>query len=107
MSAPLYAGQSRPPELPLCLLLLSRLPLGVLYPLATTGIRVMRRVVRHRVATVRTNIERSFTGLSARERRQIENRYYANLSQVLAEIIKIGGLDREALMRRGTLSKLS
>ena len=106
MSAPLYAGLSRPPALPFWLRLLSRLPLGLLYPLATTGTWVMRRVVRYRVATVRTNIERSFAGLQRRERRQIESGYYANLSQVLAEIIKIGGLDREALQQRVSFSNL-
>jgi len=106
MSAPLYAGLSRPPALPFWLRLLSRLPLGLLYPLTTSGTWVMRRVVRYRVATVRTNIERSFAGLQRRERRQIESGYYANLSQVLAEIIKIGGLDREALQQRVSFSNL-
>jgi hypothetical protein len=46
MSAPLYAGLSRPPALPFWLRLLSRLPLGLLHPLAATGTWVMRRVAR-------------------------------------------------------------
>jgi Kdo2-lipid IVA lauroyltransferase/acyltransferase len=107
MSAPLYAGRPRrPPALPFWLRMLSRLPLGLLYTLAATGTWVMRRVVRYRVATVRTNIDRSFADLPPRERRQIESRYYANLSQVLAEIVKMGGLGREALQQRVRFSNL-
>jgi Kdo2-lipid IVA lauroyltransferase/acyltransferase len=96
------AGRSRPtaPPLPWWLRILSRLPLSFLYAFATTGTWVMRRVVRHRVATVRTNIERSFPDLPQREQRLIESRYYANLAQVLAEVLKMGGLRREALQRR-------
>ena len=103
MSAPLYAaGLSRPtaPPLPWWLRILSRLPLPVLYAAAATATWVMRHVMRHRVLTVRTNIERSFPELSARERRLIESRYYTNLSQVLAEVLKMGGLRREELQRR-------
>jgi Kdo2-lipid IVA lauroyltransferase/acyltransferase len=103
MSAPLYAaGLSRPtaPPLPWWLRTLSRLPLASLYVVATTATWVMRRVVRHRIETVRTNIERSFPGLPVRDRRLIESRYYTNLSQVLAEVLKIGGLRREELQQR-------
>jgi Kdo2-lipid IVA lauroyltransferase/acyltransferase len=107
MSAPLYAGvPNRPAVLPLWVRLLSGLPLGLLYTLTATGIWVMRRVVRYRVATVRTNIDRSFADLPERERRQIESRYYANLSQVVAEVIKMGALDREALQQRVRFSNL-
>jgi Kdo2-lipid IVA lauroyltransferase/acyltransferase len=103
MSAPLYAtGLSRPtpPPLPWWLRILSRLPLASLYAVAATATWVMRRVVRHRIETVRTNIERSFPGLPVRDRRLIESRYYANLSQVLAEVLKMGGLRREELQQR-------
>jgi KDO2-lipid IV(A) lauroyltransferase len=103
MSAPLYAtGLSRPTARPLpwWLRILSRLPLSLLYAIATTATWVMRRVVRHRVETVRANIERSFPQLPAREQRRIESRYYANLSQVLAEVLRMGGLRREELQRR-------
>ena len=103
MSAPLYAtGRSRPtaPSLPWWLRILSRLPLSGLYAVATTATWVMRRVVRHRVETVRTNIERSFPDLPVRERRLIESHYYLNLSQVLAEVLKMGGLCREELQQR-------
>jgi Kdo2-lipid IVA lauroyltransferase/acyltransferase len=103
MSAPLYAaGLSRPtvPPLPWWLRILSRLPLSFLYGIATAATWVMRRVVRHRVETVRTNIERSFPDLPPRERRRIESRYYANLSQVLAEVLKMGGLHRDELRQR-------
>ena len=34
------------------------------------------------------------------EQRRIEARYYANLSQVLAEVLKMGGLRREELQQR-------
>lgn len=102
MSAPLYAGLSRPSAtlLPWWLRLLSRLPVWALYTLATSTVWVMRRVVRHRVLTVRNNLERSFADLPPRERRRIESRYYANLSQVLAEVIRMGGLSREELQQR-------
>lgn len=103
MSAPLYATGLAPPtaqELPWWLRMLSRAPLGVLYFLATCSVFVMRRVVRHRVATVRTNIERSFPDLPVREQRRIENGYYANLSQVLAEVLRTGALTRAELQQR-------
>ncbi len=102
MSAPLYAGLPRPTTalLPWWLRLLSRLPLGVLYTLTGSAIWLMRRVVRHRAATVRTNIERSLADLLPHARRRIESRYYRNLSEVLAEIIKMGALSREELQQR-------
>ncbi|HTV78576.1 MAG TPA: lysophospholipid acyltransferase family protein [Steroidobacteraceae bacterium] len=102
MSAPLYAGPSRTGALPLprWLRLLSRLPLPVLYAVASTATWVMRHLVRHRIAVVRTNIGRSFPQLPPRERRRIEARYYANLAEVLAEVLKMGALDREELQRR-------
>jgi KDO2-lipid IV(A) lauroyltransferase len=103
MSAPLYAtGLSRPTALPLpwWLRMLSRLPLWFLYALAALAVWVMRRVVRHRGATVRTNIERSFPHLPLRQRRAIEHGYYRNLSQVLAEVLKMGTMQRGDLQRR-------
>ena len=102
MSAPLYATGLHPPAQPLpwWVRMPSRLPLWVLYALAATATWIMRRVVRHRVRTVRTNIERSFPQLSVREQRLIERGYYTNLSQVLAEVIKMAALDREGLLQR-------
>src|ERR1700734_2277347 len=78
----------------------SRLPLPSLYALAAIAIGVMRRVVRHRVHTVRTNIERSFPALPRRAQRGIEDGYYANLSQVLAEVLKMATLERGELQQR-------
>ncbi|HTY94301.1 MAG TPA: lysophospholipid acyltransferase family protein [Steroidobacteraceae bacterium] len=103
MSAPLYAtGSSLPTVTPLprWLRILARLPLPLLYGLAAVATWVMRRVVRHRVAVVRTNIGRSFPDLPPRQRRRIENGYYANLSQVLAEVLKMGALSRGELQQR-------
>ncbi len=102
MSVPSYAGLARPAARPLprWLRLLSRLPLPVLYVLAATAVWVMRCVVRHRVETVRTNIERSFPAMPPRERRRIESGYYANLSQVLAEVLKMATLTRGDLQQR-------
>src|SRR5580658_3525747 len=97
MSAPLYAMvTSRPAAIPLpwWLRLLSRVPLAILYALAAVAIWMMRRLLRHRVETVRTNIERSFPDLPRRERRLMESGYYRNLSQVVAEVIKMAGLNR-------------
>ena len=95
-------GLSRPTALPLpwWLRLLSRLPLPVLYRLAAGATWAMRRLVRHRVQTVRTNIERSFRELPQREQRLIENQYYANLSQVVAEVIKMARISRDELRQR-------
>src|ERR1700722_7480745 len=103
MPAPLYAaGRSRPTALPLpwWLRMLSRVPLPILYSLAAGATWAMRRIVRHRIEAVRTNIERSFPQLPARARRRIESSYYANLSQVLAEVLKMADLSREELCRR-------
>jgi KDO2-lipid IV(A) lauroyltransferase len=103
MSAPLYAtGLSRPTARPLpwWLRMLSRLPLWFLYGFAALATWVMRRVVRHRVDTVRTNIERSFPHLPRGEQRAIEDGYYGNLSQVLAEVLKMGTLPQDELQRR-------
>ena len=103
MSAPLYAaGPSHPTAqaLPWWVRMMSRLPLAVLYRFTAAVIGLMRRVVRHRVDTVRTNIERSFPDLPVREQRRIETGYYANLSQVLAEVLKMGTISREELQGR-------
>src|ERR1700728_5285276 len=103
MPAPLYAvGLSRPTALPLpwWLRLLSRLPLPVLYRLAAGATWALRHLVRHRVQTVRTNIERSFPELPVREQRLIESQYYANLSQVVAEVIKMARISRDELRQR-------
>jgi Kdo2-lipid IVA lauroyltransferase/acyltransferase len=103
MSAPLYAlGLSHPMALPLpwWLRMLSRLPLPSLYSLAAGAIWAMRRIVHHRVETVRTNIERSFPELPAHERRLIESQYYANLSQLVAEVIKMASISRAELRQR-------
>ena len=103
MPAPLYAaGRSRPTALPppWWLGMLSRLPLPILYSLAAGATWAMRRIVRHRIDTVRTNIERSFPELPVRERRRIESAYYANLSQVLAEVLKMADLSRAELCQR-------
>ncbi|MEJ0005042.1 MAG: hypothetical protein WDM77_01235 [Steroidobacteraceae bacterium] len=86
----------RQSPLPWWLRILSRLPLWILYACTAAGTWVMRRAVRHRAQTVRTNIERSFPHASACDLRRIESRYYANLSQVVAEVIKIPSLDRPA-----------
>jgi KDO2-lipid IV(A) lauroyltransferase len=80
--------------------MLSRLPLPSLYALTAIAVWLMRRVVRHRVGTVRTNIERSFPALARRAQRAIEDGYYANLSQVLAEALKMGSLGRDELQQR-------
>jgi KDO2-lipid IV(A) lauroyltransferase len=95
-------GTSRPAAIPLpwWLRLLSRVPLAILYALAAIAIWLMRRVLRHRVETVRTNIERSFPDVSRRERRLMESRYYRNLSQVVAEVIKMAALNRDQLQQR-------
>ena len=103
MPAPLYAtGLSRPAAAPLprWLRILSRLPLPLLYVIAAAATWIMRRVVRHRVETVRTNIERSFPELPAGGLRLIESGYYANLSQIVAEALKMGSLSREELQQR-------
>ncbi len=103
MPAPLYAtGLSHPTvqELPWWVRMMSRLPLSVSYRLTAAVIWLMRRVVRHRVDTVRTNIERSFPDLPVREQRLIEDGYYANLSQVLAEVLRMGTISRAELQRR-------
>jgi Kdo2-lipid IVA lauroyltransferase/acyltransferase len=103
MPAPMYAaGRSRPTALPppWWLRMLSRLPLPILYSLAAGATWAMRRIVRHRIGTVRTNIERSFPELPVRERRRIESAYYTNLSQVLAEVLKMADLSRDALCQR-------
>jgi KDO2-lipid IV(A) lauroyltransferase len=95
-------GLSRPTALPLpwWLRMLSRLPLPVLYRLAAGATWAMRRLVRHRVQTVRTNIERSFPELPVREQRRIESQYYANLAQIVAEVIKMARISRDELRQR-------
>src|SRR5580698_4733886 len=102
MSAPLYAtGLSRPTARPLpwWLRMLSRLPLWFLYGFAALAVWVMRRVVRHRIATVRTNIERSFPHVPRRARRAIQTGYYRNLSQMLAEVLKMGTMQQGDLQQ--------
>ncbi len=99
--APLYAtGLSRPTaqSLPWWLRILSQLPLPILYGLTACAVWLMRRVFRHRIEN--SPHQHRFPELSAAERRRIEGGYYANLSQVIAEVLKMATLSRAELRQR-------
>ncbi len=104
MSAPLYAtGPTRPMAVPLpwWLRILSRLPLWILYACTAAGTWVN--------ATARAspcaNGPHPISSAVFRSHRRVicvglKAGYYANLSQVVAEVIKMASLDRAQLQRR-------
>ena len=71
----------------LVLILLSRLPLEVLYAAGAFVAFVAFRLLRWRRAIARTNLERAFPELDDVERASLLQRSYRNLGEIIAEVL--------------------
>lgn len=80
--------------------LLSRLPLRVLYALASVLAFVAHRVLKYRLRVVRGNIDLCFAHLSIEERKEIIRNYYKHLADIIVEAVWFGGCNRERLSKQ-------
>ena len=80
--------------------LLSRLPLSVLYALASVLAFVAHRVLKYRLRVVRGNIDLCFPDLSVVEREEIISKFYKHLADIIVETVWFGGCDRERLAKQ-------
>lgn len=79
---------------------LALLPMCVLYGLASVLYLVLNYVVRYRRKVVEQNLKNAFPTKTEREIRQLRNRYYWHLSQIVVEMIKMLVMGRKNLRRR-------
>lgn len=79
---------------------LSRLPLALLYPLASAMGWMARCVVRYRIKIVRSNLAACFPELSAHERRAIERHFYRNFADYIVETLRLLHISQREMERR-------
>jgi Kdo2-lipid IVA lauroyltransferase/acyltransferase len=80
--------------------LLSRLPFGALYAVASVLGWLTFRVFPHREHVVRDNLSRAFPELDDAQLRLLIRRYYQSFADMLVELIKAVSLPAEELRRR-------
>ena len=80
--------------------LISLLPLWALYLVTDFVFLVGYYVIRYRRKIVGENLAFAFPEKSAKERRQIERKFYRNLTDSFAETIKLYTMSREEINRR-------
>jgi Kdo2-lipid IVA lauroyltransferase/acyltransferase len=80
--------------------LVARLPLRVLYGLASLIGWLTFRVFPHREHVVRENLGKAFPGFDAPRMREVIRRYYYGYAQMLVEIIKSVSMPAAELRRR-------
>lgn len=78
--------------------LLSKLPLNLIYVLATLLYLVAYYLIRYRKDTVFENIRHAFPNKSSGEVRTIAKRFYKDLADMLVEIIKTPSLSPEEVL---------
>ena len=88
------------------LLLISRLPLSILYLLSDFIFIVFYRLIKYRIKIVRENLKNSFPSKSDGEKSQIEKKYYKYLCDLLVESIKGFTLSDKELKKRMTFNNL-
>jgi Lauroyl/myristoyl acyltransferase len=81
-------------------LLLSRLPLSILYLLTDFLYLIARFVIRYRKKVIDENLLHAFPELSDTERKKIRNRFYRNFTDTFAETIKILTISEAEFRRR-------
>lgn len=82
-------------------MLLGLLPDALLYGVVGSFIYlVLYRVAGYRVGVVRQNLAKSFPQKDARERRDIERKFYRHLSDVFVDTIRLATIRRSKLLRR-------
>jgi Kdo2-lipid IVA lauroyltransferase/acyltransferase len=88
------------------LLLISRLPLSVLYLLSDFIYIVFYRLIKYRIKVVRKNLKNSFPDKTHEERIQIEKKYYNYLCDLIVESIKGFTIGEKELKKRMTFNNL-
>ncbi len=84
-------------------LLLSKLPLGVLYGLSSCLYWILYRFIGYRKSVVRKNLKNSFPELSGKELLAIERTFYRNFFEFTVETLKSFSLSKEELEKRVTM----
>jgi len=80
--------------------LAARLPLGLLYGLASVAGWLTFRLFPHREHVVRENLGKAFPAFDERQLREVIRRYYLGFAQMLMEIVKSVSMPAEELRRR-------
>jgi KDO2-lipid IV(A) lauroyltransferase len=80
--------------------LLSKLPFRVLFGISDFLYFLIYYVIGYRKNVVRQNLERSFPEKSADERKQIEQKFFHHLCDVVVETIKLLSISEEELKKR-------
>lgn len=80
--------------------LLARLPLRVLYVLASALAFVAHYLLRYRLRVVRKNVDLCFPQLSSVERRRIVRGFYRHLADIIIEALWFGGCRGAKRLRR-------
>lgn len=88
------------------LLLISRLPLSVLYLVSDFLYIVFYRLIKYRIKVVRENLKKSFPDKTDEERIQIEKKYYNYLCDLIVESIKGFTISEKELKKRMTFNNL-
>jgi len=83
--------------------LLARLPLGVLYSLASMMALVIERLVGYRKGVIDSNLLQAFPEKSPAERKQLRHDFYTNLADTTLEVIKGSELPLDAFRERLTI----
>jgi Kdo2-lipid IVA lauroyltransferase/acyltransferase len=76
------------------------LPLSVLYGLSSLAYYLVYYVIRYRRKVVAKNLRNSFPSVSRAELTAIEKKYYRNLCDIVAEVVKGVRLSREEINKR-------
>ncbi len=80
--------------------LLSYLPLWALYGISDFLYLVLYKIFGYRKKVVDENLRNSFPEKTEKEIKQIRNRFYKNLCDIIVEAIKMISMDKEELERR-------
>lgn len=87
--------------------LLSRLPLRVLYALASIIGWLAYAVVRYRRKVAEHNVALCFPHLTERERRTIVRQFYTHLADIVVEAVWFGGCSKERLRKQRLIDMLN
>lgn len=80
--------------------LLSRLPFWALYVLSDIGYVVLYYIIGYRKAVVRENLKNAFPEKSTKERKQIAQKFYRFLPDLIMEAIKMRSISAKAVEQR-------
>lgn len=84
--------------------LFSRLPLGILYLFSDFLYLIARYVAQYRKKVIDENLLHAFPEKTARERKEIRNRFYRNFTDSIAETIKSISISKKELAQRFTIT---